>query len=88
MCGCGTMTWCEGGCVCGCDHGTPEGMERQGKFFAVQAEWKDELWREARAARARVEALCERWSDADTLPAMVTFAGAANALRAALRGDT
>lgn len=34
MCGCGTTEWCEGGCDCGCDHGTPSGMYRQGQHFA------------------------------------------------------
>jgi hypothetical protein len=38
MCGCGTTTWCDGGCPCGCDHDTPKGMRRQGKHFARLAQ--------------------------------------------------
>ncbi len=51
MCGCGTVEWCDGTCVCGCDHDMPDGMARQGKHFAAQAAWKEDLWREARAER-------------------------------------
>lgn len=56
MCGCGTTTWCDGGCSCGCDHSTPAGMKRQGKHFAAQAEWKEGLWAEAKAEVERLRA--------------------------------
>lgn len=36
MCGCGTTTWCPGGCPCGCDHGSKDGQTKQAKHFALQ----------------------------------------------------
>jgi len=39
MCGCGVTKFCPGGCDCGCDHDTINGLRRQATHFAAQYEW-------------------------------------------------
>lgn len=51
MCGCGIIDWCSG-CTCGCDHGTPEGVLKQGKHFALQYQSMQE-----RAMHAKSDAI-------------------------------
>lgn len=54
MCGCGLDTWCEGGCLCGCNHSSIEGMQTQGKHFALQYKDMQDRVRDA-ATRGQVQ---------------------------------